>query len=818
MTRYKDLLEQMTLSEKCSLLSGKDQWRSKSIERFEVRSLFFSDGPSGLRKQLGKGDHLGINPSLPATCWPTAAAVACSWDPNLGEQIGHLLGREAVAQKVDVVLGPGLNIKRSALCGRNFEYFSEDPYLSGKMAAGYIRGIQSQGVAACPKHFAANNQELHRMSSNSVVDERTLREIYLTNFEIAVKEGKPKTIMSSYNQVNGVYANENKHLLHDILVTEWGFDGVVISDWGGSNDHIEGVRAGSHLEMPATGGDSDLQLEQAVKEGLISEDIIDQRIDTLLGLIYGVKPETQEAEESFDAALHHAFAEKAAEQTIVLLKNELDFLPLKAGTKVAVFGDFASVPRYQGAGSSLVNPSKLENILGVINAFELRNLGFCPGFKRNGGIDEDLEDQAIALAKQADVLLVCLGLPEVSEIEGVDRSHMRLPQNQVDLLHALTAVNQNIVVLLSAGSPVEIPWIEDCKALVYCGLSGQAGASAALKVVMGHVNPSGKLAETFPMRYEDEPVSSYYPGQQRSAEYREGLFVGYRYFETTGKPVRYPFGFGLSFTEYDYSDLQVSKTEVTFTLKNLGKMAGNEIAQLYIGCSGSKIFRPAKELKGFAKVSLRPGESKTVSIPLDDKAFRYFNVSTGHWEMETSEYQIMVGASVMDIRLTATIHVDGTKTGNPEIYGSLPSYSSGHVEQVSDDEFISLLGYQPPNPNWDFEEPLGINDALCQMFYAKSGLARLVYKVFVHLKKKALSENKPNFNLFFLFEIPFRGIAKMTEGMVTMNMAKAIVIIVNGHFFKGVGQLLKAFFAGRKAQKYMDHRRGEKKDREVAVL
>ena len=624
--------------------------------------------------------------------------------------------------------------------------------------------------------------------------------------------------MSAYNQVNGVYANENSHLLHDILVTDWGFDGLVISDWGGSNDHIEGIRAGSHLEMPTTGGDSDLQLMQAVEDGIIPEEIVDQRVDTLLGLINDIKTEDQEAEGSFNIVLHHEFAEKAAEETIVLLKNDLDFLPLKAGTKIAIFGDFAMVPRYQGAGSSLVNPSNLKSILDVIDTFELQNLGFCPGFKRNGGLDEDLVNQAIAMAKQADVLLVCLGLPEVMEIEGLDRSHMRLPQNQVDFLHALSDVNDNIVVLLSAGSPVEMPWIEDCKALVYCGLSGQAGASAALKVVMGHVNPSGKLAETFPLRYEDTPVSTYYPGQQRSAEYRESLFVGYRYFETTGEPVRFPYGFGLSYTKYDYSDLKVSETEVTFTIKNSGKMTGKEIAQLYIGCPGSKFFRPAKELKGFAKVSLKAGESKTISIPLDDKAFRYFNVITGNWETETSEYQIMVGASVRDIRLTGTILIRGTDAEFPSYYASLPSYCSGHVEKVSDDEFVTLLGYQPPNPNWNFGEPFGINDAVCQMFYAKSGLARLIYKVFAHLRKKALSDNKPNFNLFFLYEIPFRGIAKMTNGMVTMNMAKALVVIVNGHFLKGVSQLIKAFFAGRKAQRKLHLGRGENKGQEVSVL
>jgi beta-glucosidase len=799
--KHKHLIEQMTLTEKCGLLSGRDIWSTKSVERLGIAPIFLADGPTGLRKQVGDGDHLGLNASEPATCWPTAAAVACSWDPDMCEKIGNWLGQEAVSQGVSVVLGPGLNIKRSALCGRNFEYYSEDPYLSGKLAAGYIRGIQSQGVSACPKHFAANNQELNRMTSNSVVDERTLREIYLTNFEIAVKEGKPKFIMSSYNRINGVYANENEYLLQDILFKEWGFSGAVVSDWGGSNDHVEGVKAGGHLEMPGTGGDSDLQLEQAVMEGRISEELLDRRVDELLEVIFSLKHSAHDIDKPFNAEFHHKMAEEAAEQTVVLLKNESRILPLKPKTRVAVIGDFAAIPRYQGAGSSTVNPTRLENTIDVIGSFDLENVGFAPGYKRNGQSDADMANQALTLAKQAQVVLVYMGLPEIFEVEGLDRENMRLPDNQVELLHILNTANTNIVVILAAGSPVEMPWINNCKALVHGHLGGQAGASAILKVITGQINPSGKLAETYPVNYVDTPVSSYYPGLQRSAEYREGPYIGYRYFETACVPVRFPFGFGLSYTTFEYRDLIITESQVSFTIKNTGKMAGAEIAQVYIGCINGKVFRPAKELKGFAKVFLEPGETKAVSVALDDKAFRYYNVRTNQWETETAEYKIMVGSNAHDILLSGTISIKGTDAPCPYVSKDMPCYYSANVCNVSQAEFEILLGYAAPEANRDTGSPIDINDALCQLYYAKSGLARLVNRILTHLKNKSIAKGKPDLNILFLHQMPLRGIAKMTGGIVTMDMARALVVMVNGHFFKGIGQLIRGFFTARKAGK-----------------
>ncbi len=796
--KHEDIVKQMTLEEKCFLLSGKDFWQTRSVERLGIRNMTLSDGPHGVRKQAGSGDQLGLNPSLPATCFPTAATIANSWDPALGEEIGTYLGEEAASQGVGVLLGPGLNIKRSPLCGRNFEYFSEDPYLAGKMAAGYIRGIQKNGVAACPKHFACNSQELRRMASDSVVDERTLREIYLTGFEIAVKEGRAKSLMSSYNRVNGTYANENYHLLQEILRDEWGFDGFVVSDWGGSNEHIEGVRAGSHLEMPTTGGDSDLELVQAVKDGKISEEIINQRVDEILDVILPVTEAVKKYEgKPFDIEAHHKMAAKASEQSIVLLKNDENILPLKKGTKVAVIGEFAQNARYQGAGSSVVNATRVDNAMDVIGNFDLVVAGFEPGYPRSGKGDPAMQAKAVELAKKADIVLLYIGLDEISESEGLDRPHMKLPQSQIDLLEAVAAVNHNVVAVMSAGSAVEMPWLGRCKAVIHGYLCGQAGASAVLKALMGEINPSGKLAESCPVKYEDVSSDPYFPAKQRTAEYREGLYVGYRYYETANIPVQFPFGFGLSYTTFAYSDLKVSDKEAAFTLTNTGSMDGAEVAQLYVGKPDAKVFRPAKELKGFAKVFLKAGESKTVTIPLDDKAFRYFNVKTNQFEVEGGEYQIMVGASAADIKLTGTVAAAGTEAPNPYNEKELADYYTGNIKAVSDRQFEALLGHPIPDGSWS--GTLTMNDAICQMYYAKSGLARFVCRRLTSMINKSMEKGKPNLNLMFNYNMPFRGIAKMTGGMCTMEMAEGILIIVNGHFFKGLGRIIGGFFrAGKK--------------------
>ncbi|TFC93166.1 beta-glucosidase [Cryobacterium sp. TMT4-31] len=789
------MIENLTLLEKAAMLSGKNIWESRGIPRHGVPSLFMSDGPHGVRKQLGSADHLGINASQKATCFPTAATVANSWDPLLAEQIGEALGEEAASLDVDVLLGPGLNIKRSPLCGRNFEYFSEDPYLAGKMAAGYVRGIQSQGVAATPKHFAVNSQELRRMTTDSVLDERTLREIYLTAFEIVVREAEPRALMTSYNLVNGVYANENTFLLQKVLRNEWGFEGAVITDWGGGNDAVEGARNGSAIEMPSPGLESVRQLVAAVENGALPEAELDARVREVIELALAFRSPLDPVA-PLDVAGHHLLAQRAAEQSIVLLKNDRGLLPLAPGTRVAVIGDFAETPRYQGAGSSMVNPTQLTTTVQAIGATELELVDFARGFDRHGAADEDLAAAAVLAAQASDVVLLYLGLDEVSESEGLDRSDMRMAPNQLALLSRLRAVNPNVVVVLSAGSTVEIPWLGECAALVHGYLAGQAGAAALLNVLTGAVNPSGKLAETYPIRHEDTPAFRYFPGTERTAEYREGLYVGYRYYDTASVPVRFPFGFGLSYTEFSYSGLTVTDTAVSFTVQNSGTVDGAEIAQLYIGRNGTGVHRPAKELKGFVKVPLAAGEKRVVTIPLDDKAFRHFDVVSGAWQVETAEYTVHVGASVADIRLNGTLTVPGTLV---PVAPTVPSpYHTAAITDISDANFAALLGREIPPAHWT-PGPLGINDALCQMRDARSVLARLAFSILNRMLKKSEAAHKPDLNLLFLTNMPFRAIAKMTNGAVSLDMVESILLIVNGRFVSGSGALIRSSLRNRRA-------------------
>ena len=799
--KHQDIIEKMTIEEKAAFLSGKGEWQTRDFERLGIPSIFCSDGPHGIRTQAGAGDHLGLNASLPATCFPTAATIANSWNTELGETLGETLGEEAMAEGVNVLLGPGLNIKRSPLCGRNFEYFSEDPYLAGKMAASYVRGIQSQGVYACPKHFAVNSQELRRMAMNSVVDERTLREIYLTGFEIAVKEGGAKTIMSAYNEINGTYANENKHLLNDILRKEWGFDGIVITDWGASNDHALGVAAGSNLEMPNPGLDSARELIAAVESGKISIEDVDARVDELLDAVMTLYVNAQGKSDEFDKNAHHNVARRAAAESTILLKNEGGILPLKAGAKVAIVGDFAFVPRYQGAGSSLVNPTKIETVAELIGTYDLQVVGMSRGYSRNGQEDATVRKEALDIAAKADIILYFFGLNEDSESEGMDRTHMRIPQNQINLLQELGQVNPNLVGIISAGSAIEMPWHHYFKALLHCYLNGQAGAGAVMDILTGDVNPSGKLSETIPRRLEDTPAYRYYPSQERTSEYRESLYVGYRYYDTAEVPVLYPFGFGLSYTTFEYSGLEVNEEGVSFTITNSGSRDGAEVAQLYVGLPNGKVFRPKKELKGFAKVFLKAGESKKVSIAFDDKTFRYFNVNTNNWEVEDGKYVISVGASSADIRLTGEVLKSETTENIPYKKEELPSYYSGKIQSVETAEYEKLLGRSVPDGKWSGE--LGLNDAICQMYYAKSSLARFAYNRLTAIKKKADESGKPDLNILFIYNMPFRAMAKMTGGAVSMEMAEGIVKLVNGHFFGGLGQIISGYFKnGRKNKEY----------------
>lgn len=790
--KYESIISKMTLEEKALMMSGKNTWQTVDFEKYGIPSMTMSDGPHGLRRQAGAGDHLGLNASLPATCFPTAATVANSWDEELGEEIGAALAEEAATMDVNVILGPGLNIKRSPLCGRNFEYFSEDPYHAGKMAAAYVRGMQSQGGSACPKHFAVNSQELRRMANDSVVDERTFREIYTTGFEIAVKEGKAKAIMSAYNEINGVYANENSHLLQEILVDEWGFDGCVISDWGGSNDHALGVQNGSHLEMPGTGKSGMRDIVKAVQAGTLKEEVLDQRLDELLSLIFATHGTTEKAKgTTFDVEAHHKLARKAAEESIVLLKNQDNILPLKPGTKVAVIGDFARKPRYQGAGSSLVNPAKEpEAILDRIGEYDIVMVSYEQGYVRNRPPKMDLLRKAKEAAKGADVVLFFGGLDEISESEGLDRTHMMMPEAQGMLIDELSTVNENLVVVLSAGSAIEMPWHQYVKGIVHGYLGGQAGASAMLNVLTGKVNPSGRLNETYPIHYEDTPCYHYYPGKERSSEFREALYVGYRYYTTIDKKVRYPFGYGLSYTKFRYYNLKVNEQGVTFGIENTGDVAGAEVAQLYIGKKSDTVFRPVRELKGFKRVVLAPGEETEVMIPFDDKTFRFFDTRTNTWEIESGEYQIMIGTDAETMQLQAPMQVNGTVAEGPYRRDKMPEYFSGKVKVVGDEAFEQLYGRPIPDGSWSGE--IGMNDAVCQLYYGKGIIGKIFYGVLRLMLKISEWQGKPNLNVLFNYNMPIRGYAKMTGGFVTMEMARALTEMANGHRIKGTAHLIRA--------------------------
>ncbi len=783
-------ISKLTLEEKAALLQGWTTWTTRKVSRVQIPEIFLSDGPTGLRKQEGAGDHLGLNASVPATCFPTSASMANTWEPRLAEEVGRCIGIEAASHNVNVLLGPGLNMKRSPLCGRNFEYYAEDPYLAGKMAAGFIRGIQESGIAACPKHYAVNSQETRRMAMDSVVDERTLREIYLTGFEIAVKEGKAKTIMTSYNMVNGTYANENTHLLTDILKKEWGFDGFVVTDWGGDNNHTEGVRAGSALVMPAPGPNCAADLVDDVRAGKIPESALDDRLREFLPVVFDTTEALRNAPKTFDVDAHHAVARKCAENAIVLLDND-GILPLSASTKVAVIGDFAETPRYQGAGSSQVNPTKLDNLKDCLTAAGVTITGYAQGFdRRDPAPKQELIDAAVEVAKTSDVVLLCVGLDDIAESEGADRLSMYMSKSQYALIDAVTAISANVVLVISGGSPFVMPDRSKYRAAIHGYLGGQAGADAMVDALLGKINPSGKLNETWPLALEENPSYPYYPSKERTAEHREGLYIGYRYFDTAGVPVKYPFGYGLSYTTFAYSDIKADAKSVTFTVTNTGKVDGAEVAQVYVACRNGHVFRPKKELKGFTKVFLKAGESKTVTVELDDKAFRYFNVKTNKWEIETANYDICVAANANDVQLTATIRVVGTDAPNP--YGSLPSYESGKIMNVSDEEFEALLGRPIPDGSWSGD--LQANDAICQLYYAKSAPARWIGNLLKDMKEKADASGKPDLNILFIYNMPFRALPKMAGGLMDMKMVDDIVFLVNGHFWRGLGRLIVDFF------------------------
>lgn len=776
--KYKQMIEQMTLEEKASLMSGANFWNSKSIDRLGIPSFMLTDGPHGLRKQGGKADHLGLNNSIPSTCYPTASGLANSWDEALLEEMGRALGLEAASEGVSVLLGPGCNIKRSPLCGRNFEYFSEDPYLSGKMAAALIRGIQSNGISACVKHYAANSQELFRMTNNSVVDERTLREIYLPAFEMAVKEGGTKCLMTSYNMVNGVYANENMHLLREILYGEWGYRGMVVSDWGGNNDRVAAIKAGSTLEMPSSNGQTDRHLIEAVRNGTLDEALLDEQVNKILEIVFSTQHAVQG--KAYDKNTHHALAARVAEKTAVLLKNEDNLLPIPAQSTVAVIGDFAQTPRYQGAGSSKINPTMLDCGLEALKAAGANIIGFAQGFRRDGTSDRKLMREACTLAKSADIVLLWMGLDESGEAEGLDRSTMTLPKNQIELLEALVQANSNIAVILSCGCAVEMNWDIHAKAVLHGYLGGQAGATGIANLLTGAANPCGKLSETVPLSYADVSSAPYYPGKEATCEYREGLYVGYRYFDTIGQAVKYPFGHGLSYTSFAYSNLKTADDHVSFTIRNIGTVSGEETAQLYISANTDGMFRPAQELKGFVHVTLAPNEEATVSIPLNDRSFAVWSIAENNWVIEPGEYELRIGSSSRDIRLRSSITKDTAPVKNPYKGELFDPYYSGTVQNISDESFAALLGYPIPAPLWDANAPIGFNDPIARCKHLKGGLGKGMYNALELIRKLlwAMGKRETSNSVLFVTNLPWRGTARMA-GVLCDAQVYALLDVIN---------------------------------------
>jgi beta-glucosidase len=784
MLKHKDLIEKMTLEEKASLLSGGNFWNTKPIERLGIPSIMLTDGPHGLRKQGGAADNLGLNASIPATCFPTAATLANSWDVDMLAEVGRTLAKECLKEQVSVILGPGLNIKRNPLCGRNFEYFSEDPYLAGKLAASMIRGIEGMGVTACAKHFAVNSQEHLRMSMDELVDERALRELYLEGFRYAVTEGKPGALMSSYNKVNGTHANENHHLLKDILVNEWGFDGVIVTDWGGNNDRVAGLVAGNHLEMPSSGGVTDQEVVEAVRNGVISEDLVNERVDRLLSPIFKSEKNKKQVEVDYEA--HHQKAIEFAQQSMVLLKNDENILPLKAGQRIAVIGDFAQTPRYQGAGSSLIAPTRLDNAYEAILRRNLSIVGYAQGFKRYGGKSESLAREAAALAGQADVALLFLGLDEGSEAEGVDRADMKLRVEQLDLVERIRQVNPNLVVILSGGAPVELPFEPRVKAILHGYLGGQGSGEAVAALLTGEAVPSGKLAETYPLVYGDVPSANDYPGRERTSEHRESIFIGYRYFDTAKKAVRYPFGFGLSYTTFEYSNLRVDGNSVTFQIKNTGTVTGAEIAQVYIHKKGSVVFRAEQELKGFQKKWIAPGETQIFEIELDEHAFAFYHVGERRWVVEPGEYEIRVGASSRDIRLTGLVTLAGEPVESPYDAQAIAPYMKGDVEHVSSADFAKLYGKPLPAPLWDRNADLGMRDSVAQGRY-KRWPGRFLAWLMTAFRQYYLWKNQPISanNVYFIQNLRFEQAYRFSMGQVKKSTIENLLILINKGLVNG---------------------------------
>ncbi len=805
--KHKDIVEKMSLKQKADFVSGYDYWHLEEAEELGLPKIMITDGPHGLRKQNPNGKGVGLGNSYPATCMPPAATSACSWDEELLREEGEALAEECLQEKVSVILGPGTNIKRSPVCGRNFEYFSEDPLLAGKMSAGLINGCQSKGIGTSLKHFACNSQEAFRMIINEVIDERTMREIYFPAFEIAVKEAQPWTIMNSYNRINGVYASQNDWLQNKVARDEWGFEGLFVTDWGASVDRVPGLEAGTDLEMPSSGTLNSERIIAAVENGVLDEAVLDEGVDNVVDLIIKSKP-ALEKDFKYDVEAHHAVARKVAEGSMVLLKNDDNILPLKSNAKIAVIGEMAKAPRYQGAGSSVINPTKLDNAYDSL--IELgSDVTYAQGYykapptkkDKNRKSESELTAEAVKAAKAADVALVFIGLTEEFEAEGYDRDNIDMPAAHNALVSEVVKANPNTVVVLAGGSVVNMPWIEDVKALLNMGLSGQAGGSAAANILMGKVNPSGKTAETYPLSFDENPVYGNYPGSPVISEHKESIYIGYRYYDTAKKNVLFPFGFGLSYTTFEYSDIKLSESEikdnetvtVSFKIKNTGDMDGAEIAQVYVADKESTIFRPEKELRAFTKVFIKAGEEKEVSVTLGKRAFAYYNTNIGDWHVETGEFAVLVGSSSRDIRLEAAVNVISTVEAEiPDYKKSAPAYYTADIAGMNGGQWAAVYGQQLPSAERDTSAKITIYNCLDDASHTKWGgrIGRLIQSV---ITKFASAETGDGAMLQAMaVQIPMRNFISMSMGVFSPKMAEGLLQILNDDesTFKGVCKIL----------------------------
>ena len=783
------LVAQMTLAEKASFASGSDFWHLQACERLGLKPVMVTDGPHGLRKQPAAADHAGANRSVPATCFPTASALAASWDRDLLRRVGVALGEQCVAENVAVLLGPGMNIKRHPLCGRNFEYFSEDPLLSGEMAAALIHGVQSQGVGTSVKHFAVNNQEYARMFVDAVVDPRTLREIYLRGFEIAVTKAQPWTVMCAYNRVNGVYCSEHDWLLNTVLRDEWGFTGLVMTDWGATNDRPLGVQCGLDLEMPGSNGINDQRVIEAVQRGTLDESALDKAIARNVSLsLCGADLEQRKTEA--DQLAHHDLARQVAEQSAVLLKNDGELLPVHPQQRIALIGAFANKPRYQGTGSSQVNPTQLDNAFdALVDLVGVDGFDYAAGYEPVYSAEDDaLIAEAVACAAKADVAVVVAGLPVTYESEGFDRAHMRLPAQHDRLIEEVCAANENVVVVLANGAPVEMPWVGGPKAILEVYLAGQAGGSAMINLLFGHANPSGKLAETFPERQSDVGCDKWFPGSDRQVQYREGLYVGYRYFDTADTDVLFPFGHGLSYTSFAFTNLRIEPVagghEVRVNLKNTGAVSGAEVVQVYVHAQQSPVYRPVQELAGYLKIQLQPGQEAEVVIPLERRSFEYWDVATHSWRQAGERFEIRVGASSRDLRLQSLLDLPADESQNHAGAMSSPEITpTGLV--VDDQVFSQMLGCDVPAG--EASRPFHMNTAVEEL--ESSWLGRKVQTRIIETFTSSMGvSNMKDPTLKKMFEemanqMPLRALVLFSRGRVTFKQLHILIALMNHRYF-----------------------------------